>query len=102
MIPTDIPLLNDFNRFLRYLDGKPSIALTGAGDLKAVDLSALNERVEIKTPFPVTPRSRQADYPLLNLLFQITTASRLYLVTLQNQCPDCQYVTGRSLRRVNA
>lgn len=81
MISIDVPLLNDVNTFLRYLDSKPNLPLTGAGDMKAVDLYALNERVATKTPFPVTPRSRQADYPLLNFLFQVVTTSRLFLVT---------------------
>jgi hypothetical protein len=40
----------------------------------------MNERVNYKAPDYVTNRSRQIDYPLLVFLFQVTTASRLFLV----------------------
>ena len=80
MIPTDSLLIDDFDTFLRYLD-KPALSLTAGGDLKSADLWAMNDRVNYKAPLYVTPRSRQADYPLLGFLFQIAISSRLYLVT---------------------
>ncbi len=73
-------LLTDFDTFVRYLQSKPNLPLTGAGDLKSADLWAINERVNYKAPHYVTPRSRQADYPLLNVLFQIVTVSRLAVI----------------------
>lgn len=73
-------LIDDFNTFVRYLTGKTKLSLTGAGDLKAADLWAINERVNYKAPDYVTSRSRQADYPLLNFLYQVITASRLVVV----------------------
>ncbi len=79
-IPTDSLLVDDFEHFLRYLDRKPRLPLTAGGDLKAVDLWAINERVNYKAPDYVTPRSRVADYPLLGFFFQVVTASRLYVV----------------------
>ena len=74
-------LIDDFDTFLRYLETKPNLSLTPAGDVKAADLWAMNDRVNYKAPLYVTPRSRQPDYPLLNFMFQIATASRLFLVT---------------------
>lgn len=73
-------LIDDFDSFVRYLSSKSNLPLTGAGDLKAVDLWAINERVNYKAPHYVTPRSRQADYPLLGFLFQIATSGRLFIV----------------------
>ncbi|WP_020606075.1 plasmid pRiA4b ORF-3 family protein [Spirosoma spitsbergense] len=73
-------LIDDVDIFLRYLEGKPNLPLTAAGDLKAADLWILNDRVNYKAPDYVTNRSRQIDYPLLGFLFQIATASRLFLV----------------------
>lgn len=78
--PTNLDLLTDFASFLRYLESKPTLPLTGAGDLKGTDLYALNERVNLKTPFAVTARSRLADYPLLAFLFEIVTAGRMAVV----------------------
>lgn len=45
--------------------------------MKGADLYALNERVNYKTPYAVTPRSRKADFPLLAFLFEVVTVSRL-------------------------
>ena len=73
-------LIDDFAIFIRYLERKPNLPLTGAGDLKAADLWTMNDRVNHKAPVYVTNRSRQIDYPLLGFLFQIATASRLFLV----------------------
>ncbi len=73
-------LIDDFDIFLRYLESKPNLPLTAAGDLKAADLWILNDRVNYKAPDYVTNRSRQIDYPLLGFLFQVATASRLFLV----------------------
>lgn len=78
--PADSDLIDDFETFLRYLAGNPNLPLTAGGDLKAADLWALNERVNYKAPFAVTPRSRQMDYPLLGFLFQVVTASRLFVI----------------------
>ncbi len=36
--PTLTDLIDDFETFLRYLEKKPSLPLTGAGDLKSADL----------------------------------------------------------------
>jgi|GEM_PF-1698276 len=79
--PTTSLLIDDFDTFLRYAANKNPLPLTGTGDLKAADLWALNDRVNYKASLHVTPRSRQADYPLLGFLFQIATSSRLLLVT---------------------
>lgn len=79
-IPTDSLLVDDFEHFLRYLDRKPKLPLTAGGDLKAADLWAINEQVYYRAPHYVTPRSRLAEYPLLGFLFQIVTASRLYVI----------------------
>ena len=73
-------LIDDFAIFLRCLEGKPNLLLTGAGDLKAADLWILKDRVNYKAPAYVTNRSRQIDYPLLGFLLQVATASRLFLV----------------------
>lgn len=73
-------LIDDFDTFVRYLTGKAKLPLTGAGDLKAADLWAMNERVNYKAPDYVTARSRQADYPLLSFLYQVITTSRLAIV----------------------
>jgi hypothetical protein len=78
--PTDSLLIDDFDIFIRYLESKPALPLTAAGDLKAADLWILNDRVNFKAPDYVTNRSRQIDYPLLGFLFQIATASRLFLI----------------------
>ena len=77
--PANSLLINDFDSFVRYLESKPSLPLTAGGDLKAADLWAMNERVNCRAPDYVTNRSRQVDYPLLNFLYQIATASRLFL-----------------------
>jgi hypothetical protein len=73
-------LIDDFDTFVRYLESKARLSLTGAGDLKAADLWAINERVNYKAPHYVTSRSRQADYPLLSFLYQVITTSRLAVV----------------------
>jgi hypothetical protein len=73
-------LIDDFDSFVRYLNSKSKLPLTGTGDLKAADLWAINERVNYKAPDYVTTRSRQPDYPLLNFLYQISTTSRLAVV----------------------
>ncbi len=78
--PAESLLIDDFEAFLRYLESKPAMPLTAAGDLKSADLWALNDRVNYKAPDYVTPRSRQIDYPLLGFLFQVATSSRLFLV----------------------
>ncbi|SOD89292.1 IS1096 element passenger TnpR family protein [Spirosoma fluviale] len=77
-------LIDDFDTFVRYLESNPNLPLTGAGDLKAADLWAINERVNYKAPHYVTARSRQADYPLLGFLFQIATVSRLFIIQFSN------------------
>ena len=76
-------LLDDFAIFLRYLESKPNLPLTGAGDLKAADLWAINDRVNYKAPVYTTNRSRQIDYPLLGFLYQVATASRLFWVKFE-------------------
>ncbi|GAB3986311.1 hypothetical protein GCM10028807_03460 [Spirosoma daeguense] len=73
-------LIDDFDTFVRYLEQKPNLSLTAAGDLKAVDLWAINDRVNYKAPHYVTARSRQIDYPLLNFLYQVVTYGRLFVV----------------------
>lgn len=73
-------LIDDFDTFVRYLEQRPNLSLTAAGDLKAVDLWAINERVNHKAPHYVTPRSRQIDYPLLSFLYQVVTSGRLFVV----------------------
>lgn len=73
--PTFTDLIDDFETFLRYFEKKPNLLLTGAGDLKAADLWALNERVSFKAPAYVTPKSRVADYPLLGFLFQVVRSA---------------------------
>ena len=78
--PTNALLIDDFETFIQYLERKPNLVLTGNADLKSVDLWALNERVNYKAPSYVTPRSRQADYPLLGFLLQLATASRLFVI----------------------
>lgn len=78
--PANSLLIDDLDTVVRYLESKPNLPLTGAADLKAADLWAMNERVSYKAPDYVTPRSRQVDYPLLSFLYQIVTASRLFLV----------------------
>lgn len=79
--PTFTDLIDDFETFLRYLESKSNLPLTGAGDLKSADLWALNERVSFKAPAYVTSKGRQIDYPLLGLLFQVAIVSRLYTVS---------------------
>lgn len=79
--PTFTDPIDDFDTFLRYLEKKPTLPLTAAGDLKSGDLWVLNERVSVKAPDYVTPKSRVADYPLLGFLFQVATVSRLYTVS---------------------
>ena len=79
-IPADSLLVTDFEHFLRYLDRKPRLSLTAAGDLKSADLWAINQGVNYKAPDYVTTKSRVADYPLLAFLFQVVTASRLYVL----------------------
>ena len=73
-------LLDDFDTVVRYLASKPNLPLTGAGDLKAADLWAINERVNYKAPHYVTARSRQVDYPLLKFLYQVGIESRLFII----------------------
>lgn len=72
--------IDDFDAFVRYLESKPNLPLTGAGDLKATDLWTINERVNYMAPHYVTSRSRQIDYPLLGFLFQIATSGRLFVI----------------------
>ncbi len=79
-IPADSLLVADFEHFLRYLPRNPNLPLTAGGDLKSADLWAINEGVNYKAPDYVTTKSRMADYPLLAFLFQVATASRLYMV----------------------
>lgn len=76
-IPTHSDLVADFETFLRYLEARPKLPLTAAGDLKGVDLYALNERVNHQSPYAVTSKSRLADYPLLAFIYQAVTVSRL-------------------------
>ena len=78
--PTNSLLIDDFYAFIRYLESKPNLPLTAGGDLKAADLWVINERVNYRAPDYVTNRSRQVDYPLLSFLYQVATASRLFLV----------------------
>lgn len=78
--PADSDLIDDFETFQRYFDSKPNLPLTAGGDLKTADLWALNERVNYKAPYAITPRSWQTDYPLLGFLFQVATASRLFVI----------------------
>lgn len=77
---SDSLLINDFDSFLHYLTHQSGLSLTGAGDLKSADLWAINERMNHKAPTYVTAKSRLMDYPFLGLLFQISTASRLFVV----------------------
>ncbi len=79
--PTFTDLIDNFETFLRYLEKKPNLSLTAAGDLKSTDLWTINERVSVNAPDYVTPKSRVADYPLLGFLFQVVTVSRLYTVS---------------------
>ena len=81
--PTSSLLIDDFDAFVRYLESKPNLPLTAGGDLKAADLWVMNDRVNYKAPDYVTNRSRQIDYPLLGFLFQVATASRLFLVRFE-------------------
>lgn len=81
--PAQSLLIDDFDTFVRYLEGKSNLPLTAGGDLKAPDLWAINERVNYKAPDYVTNRSRQIDYPLLGFLFQVATAGQLFLVKVE-------------------
>lgn len=79
-IPSNSDLIADFETFLRYLESKPNLPMTSAGDLKSADLWNLNERVNYKAPDFVTPKSRVMNYPLLGFLFQVAIAGRLFMV----------------------
>lgn len=81
--PASSLLIDDFDSFVRYLESKPNLPLTAVGDLKAADLWAINDWVNYKAPNYVTPRSRQVDYPLIGFLYQLVTASRLFLVRFE-------------------
>lgn len=76
-----LPLLEDFDVFMRYLRAKAPVALTNtAAELKFADLVALNEQMQGKAPGWVTPRSRQPEYPLLNFFFGLATSAKLFTV----------------------
>ena len=56
------------------------MAITAGGELKSADLWVLNGRMNYTAPAIVTAKGRVSDYPLLGFLFQVITASGLFLV----------------------
>jgi len=72
-----LPILEDFDLFLTFLNRPEPIWLTNEkGQLKRDDLFRLNQEMHHKTEW-VTNKSLQYAYPLLDFFFQVSIKSKL-------------------------